>query len=195
MHIATKDLPANLQSFLKRLEYSKRDISLTAKEEISPHMSGSQGSRGYFATFDLATGESNVTEGSFGGANMFNPTNQVDLNDKQYAIPPNTIVVKGTTGYLKTASLYAHPSTVNQTMLPQGEVITEKDASILCSYRGLKSGPYRQDALKAIGCTDTDIDSLVTRRLLKRNSAGSVAITIEGKNATSGHRGPSGLRS
>jgi hypothetical protein len=193
MFVQTKQLPQALQSTLKALGYHKKDISLQAKDSISPQIMGNQGQRGFFSTVNLETGETTKRLGSWGGSNVFCPTNQVDLDEQNYAIPVNVVCIKGTEGYPNvSASLYARPETLAP-LLPQTPTITDKQAAILVAFRGLKSGPYRQEELARLDATSEDLNSLVGLGMLKRSSNGATAITIEGKNATQGKRSPSGL--
>ena len=64
--------------------------------------------------------------------------------------------------------------------------VSDRDRSILAIFRGIKSGPYRAEYLARAKVEQAEIDALVARGLLKRNAAGSVQITLAGKNASAG---------
>ena len=168
MHVKTKELPKSVQSLLKRVGYHKHDISIEATETVSPGSAGGAGLRYYFAALNLATGKSDVTYGSWGGANMFNPQNQVDLDNQEYRIPENGLVVKGCEGAYSYATIYVAPMNVQQ-FLPAPVDITDKERAILNAFATLKSGPYRAETLARIGATDADFAGLVDKKLLKQN--------------------------
>ena len=190
MFILTRQLPLSLQNLLARFSYGKRDIGLEATETVSPQLGGAAGRRGFVAILNLESGESQAFEGSWGGQNAFT-VNRVDSDETLYRIPPNVVVVKGYTGYpYSTATLYAAPGTVAP-LLPSGVKMSDREVAILSAYRGLRSGPYRQEALALYG--EDEIKALVTRGLLKESRNGARQITTEGKNALTGQKGPSGL--
>lgn len=61
----------------------------------------------------------------------------------------------------------------------------DRTGRILASYRSLKSGPYRREALERLGVTEDDLARLIEAGWVKRNKAGAVAITAEGRAACS----------
>lgn len=182
MRIETKALPERVKDLLRSLGYGRRDIELTAATETSVQDMGGDGCRGFFAWVNLETGERHVSHGSWGGPNMFNPRNQVDMDPGKYQIPPNVIVARGWTGGKAFASLYCHPASLAP-MLPAAPDASERDKAILAIFRGIKSGPYRAEYLARANVQGAEIDALVSRGLLSRNAAGSVQITTDGKNA------------
>lgn len=189
MHIATKELPEKIQNMLKSMGYAKKDISVEGAESISPVDMPYKGNRCYFAVINLATGEQNVSQGSWGGANAFNPENRVDLDSKNYPIPENVVVIKGQSGYLNTASIYVNPINL-QKFIPEKIEITEEERNVLEMFRGLTpAGRKNEISRKALYDRNYPAkfaaiaDALVAKGLLKRNKAGATQITTEGKNA------------
>jgi hypothetical protein len=57
----------------------------------------------------------------------------------------------------------------------------ERSLRILASFRSLKSGPYRKEALDRLGFTTEDADRLVAAGWLSRNKAGAMAVTQVGR--------------
>ena len=90
--VPTKSLPSSLLKALSDLGYRKTDIGVRAATQVSPVNYGMAGCRAYVAIVDLATGETKVTYGSWGGANAYALSNPVDLDTKAYQIPPNVVV-------------------------------------------------------------------------------------------------------
>ena len=188
-HIKTKELPEVLQSALRAIGYHRPDIAVEGTEKVSLFDAGGEGRRGFSVLLDLTTGDSRKVQGSWGGANMFNPSNVVDLDDREHTLPPNGAVIQGSEGYKGVyASIYLHPSNIAKVLPPKTE-ISDKDRSILYAYGCLKSGTYRQEELSRIGASQADIDSLVTRGLLKKAINGATSITTEGKNTRTSHAG------
>ena len=107
MYIECKKLPGALKCALASVRYFGADISVKAAETVSPFMGGGKGYRGFFVAVDLSTGERKITWGSWGGANMFNPGNRVDLDTDEYEMRPGFAVIKGTEGGIKGNCQYA----------------------------------------------------------------------------------------
>lgn len=183
MYVNVKDLPYCLQEALARVGYTKKDVALEGREKVCLLDSGSDGRRAFAVLIDLETGERRTTYGSWGGANMFNPTNVVDLDDRAHTLPVGGAVVLGSEGYGGVmARIFLHPENLTK-LLPMKVDVSDKDRAILEAIGSLKSGPYRREALQRIRATDEDINSLVARGFLNKNKAGAVSITTEGKNA------------
>lgn len=182
MHVIIKELPESLQSVLRTVGYRKKDISVVVKEKESLHVSGGAGLKGFAIVVDLATGEKKRFDGSWGGANMFSPTNAVDLNDEKYTLPHNCAVVKGHIGSYTYATLTVAPSNAAPWLSSGDGLVTEKERAILYAYGSLKSGPYRRDELARIKATESEIESLVSRGLLKKDGRG-IQISTLGKNS------------
>jgi hypothetical protein len=183
MYANVRDLPACLRSVLSSVGYAKADVAISPRETVRLSDSGEDGCRSFSAIVNLETGESKLSWGSWGGANVFNPNNGVDLDDTAYPLPANGAVVQGRIGGGRPvhATIVVHPASLAP-LLPAKQELTDKQAGILRCFQGLISS-YRKEALARLGATDADIDALVARCLLKRNKAGATAITTEGKNA------------
>jgi hypothetical protein len=183
MYIPIQQLPQAIQSMLRTLGYNKADIDIQGAESISPANDGSQGSRAYFAVINLATGERNVTHGSWGGANAFNPNNAVDLDQTPHAIPENVVAIKGCAGHLNMATLYVNPANL-QKFLPEKTAVTADELTLLVMYSRLTSAGRKDEiARRGLKNVEATVASLVAKGLLKQNKAGATQITTAGKNA------------
>jgi hypothetical protein len=191
MHVPVKNLPDNLRAYLKSLGYAKTDVSLTARERVSPSYGGAAGRQGFFAVFNLSTGEEQVVEGSWGGANIANAHNVVDLDTSSHALPPGFVAIRGSKGYGGVdVDLYAHPQTIAP-LLPSGVTseLDERMCAALYGFRALKSGSYRQEFFARQQITSTVIAHLVAKGMVKENKAGARQITTVGKNALEAAKG------
>lgn len=184
MYVSFKELPGCVQKALSaHFGIKGKDISVNSADSWSPRVGGGAGQQGVCCVVNLETGETKAEYGSWGGANMFNPTNLVDLSDQTASTAPNIVVINGHRGYRPWASITVHPSTVPLLLpSPNGEV-TDKEKRILTAYRSLKSGPYRKEELQRIGATQADIESLAQRGYLKIARNGATSVTTKGKNA------------
>ena len=182
MHTKVSNLPQSVRSALSSFGYARADIAVTASETFSFRSGGSQGRRSFVCVVNLETGDRQTVMGSWGGANMFNPSNAVDLDGTERPILPNMAVIHGSEGESVYASIEVAPATLAP-MLPAAPAIDDRDMRILACYRSLKSGNYRTEALARLKCTDLDLDRLAAMGLLKRNKAGATQITTDGKNA------------
>ena len=182
MYIPVKDLPPALQSALAAVDYAKKDVEVNAADKVSIQVGGGQGSKGFAIVVNLMTGQHKVMEGSWGGANMFNPRNQVDLDRNEHTIPEGGAVVKGTMGYGGTwAVIYVHPASLAPLLPTQKSELTEKQRKILAVFKQLISSA-RKEYLHRLKATQQDIEELIAGGYLKRNAAGSISITTLGKN-------------
>jgi hypothetical protein len=182
MYVKVSSLPASVQRALMALHYAKADISVTARERFSVVDGGATGRRAFVCVVNLESGESKTLHGSWGGANMFNPSNAVDLDDTMRPLLPNMVVIRGSEGNSVYASIEVAPVTLAP-MLPAAPTVDDRDAGILCAYRSFKSGPYRNEELARLSCTDADLDRLAAAGFLKRSKNGATQITTDGKNA------------
>lgn len=188
------ELPQCLIDALKSVAYSKRDVEILPREKTSILCAGGSGRRGFAILVNLSTGEYKTHVGSWGGANAFNPDNQVDLNDRNYPIPENGAVVLGSEGNKTFATIYLNPKNV-LAALPEGDVLSDIDRKIMYAYGCLKSGPYRNDELARCGVSDPKNDpnilSLINRKFLKMDGRG-IQMTTEGRNTRKNSAGSSG---
>ena len=184
--VLVRELPDSLQKALRAVDYNKRDVEVRIQDEVSLVCSGSEGRRAFAAIVNLATGENEILWGSWGGANMFNPENRVDVDDRMARLGTNAAVVKGSTGYHGNwATIYIGQANVLP-MLPSGEQLPLKQRQILYCHSGIKAGPYRVEELRSIGATSAEVDALVASGHLKRSSNGATQITTLGKNGIGG---------
>lgn len=182
MFASTRELPSFVQNLLKCHGYHRPDIAVVAADKVSISDAGSAGQRAYAIIINLETKQSETFVGSWGGSNIFNPTNQVDLNRRLHVIPPNGMVIKGSKGYRSFASIYVHPSNLAK-YLSETASVTEGERAVLNAYQGLKSGPYRREALERVVNHVKVIGELANRGLLKQSKNGATSITTAGKNA------------
>lgn len=185
MHVAISDLSPHLRSALKSVGYGAQDIRVEAAYSVEVSEAGGAGQRGFCFAVNLDTGARAGGYGSWGGANIFNPTNAVDLSPDKFEIPVNGAVIKGTTGYPRTfCTIYAHPDAMGK-FLPSGEeeTLSYEEGNALYCFTAIKGGAYRRDELARRNVSAATIDGLVERGYLKRNRAGACQVTTKGKNA------------
>lgn len=181
-----KDLPAPIRDALKSVRYGRESIAVHASATVQLGGRGSgDGQRAFTTLVALDTGEYRTVRGSWGGPNMF-VTTPVDTDGNEYALPPNGVAILGTEGgsHPVYATLHIPASMVSRILtagpaeeLPQ----VEKDA--LYAHKGIKGGEHRREFLRRKRVPSSVVDGLVSRGLLKRNSAGATSITTAGRNA------------
>lgn len=173
--VPVKDLDPALKNALKRVNYGGRDITVKATDTFSPRrLSSGDGQRSFTMAVNLATGESQLEVGDWGGANIFTQK-QVDLDDREQPLPPGFAIIQGSMGHHNFASILINPANMIK-LLPSTDEVTDRQKRILYEFRALKSS-YRRK------WPSQEIDELIAKGLLKRNSAGAVSITTAGKNA------------
>ena len=188
MYAPVKNLPHSLRRALETVSYHRKDISIEARESATLSDAGSSGRRAFVILVNLDTGQSKTTWGSWGGSNMFNPRNGVDLDTRAYEIPPNGAVIRGSVGNTTYASILFAPTTMAP-LLPKVEELADHEARVLYCYKCIKSGPYRVSELARVARKHPEanipqtVEELVSKGYLKRNKAGAVQITTVGKNA------------
>ena len=185
MYISLTDLPGAIQSALTSYGYRRQDIAVTAAETYSPHVAGGSGQRGFCVCVDVSTGTKEERVGSWGGANIFNARNQVDLDTSEYPIPPNCAVITGSRGDKTFASVVVHPAMMPALLPSADNTVTDADRAWLYILRTFKSA-YRKDGARSAGVPWPNADRLAFlqgKGLIKVNKAGSVRITTDGKNA------------
>lgn len=182
MYIKTNQLPQVVQHQLKTRGYNSHDIGVVAREKYSLHGGGGDGMRDYTDVIDLVSGAIDANTGSWGGANIFNPSNKVDLDDTQHDLPVTSMVIKGHEGYKPYATVYMHPSIIGNFAGEKADV-TAEEKEVLEVFASYKPA-YRQEYLrgKKFNVAAT-IESLITKKLVKRNAAGALSLTTEGRNA------------
>src|SRR5260221_2165479 len=217
-HVKVKDLPPQLREALASLGYARLDIALNPATTYCMSAGGSgSGRRAFVCAVNLQTGERKLAHGSWGGANMSSPINSVDLDTESRALPINFAVIHGSEGNSVYATIDVNPATLTP-MLPAAPSCTNFERSILAMVGGLTSAgrkdaidrmcreagdtvtrgmsysdplryPLQLQGEKAmLGEINAAIDTLVSLGLLKRNKAGAISITTEGKNAKGSER-------
>jgi hypothetical protein len=177
--VSVSSLPSAVKSVLSSNGYGKKDIGIKAQESFT-FVGGAYGDgyRAWAVLMNLETGESKSFIGSWGGSNMFTKSH-VDDDQTIHNIPVNGIVIEGQEGRWVSASIIVHANNMPK-YLPAVSEITDAEGKILYYFSA-----YTSAGRKAV-LNDSHtlaIDSLVTRGFLKRNKAGSTAITTKGKNA------------
>lgn len=192
MYTLVKDLPELVQRQLSAVGYGRKDIDVNASEKASAFSVGGAGLRGFCVIINLSNGDVKHMQGSWGGANMFNPTNQVDLDSKEYVIPDNVVVINGSSGNGKPANarLTVAPNNIAK-YLPAKSELTERQATILYTYKCLTSAgrkdywerPSYPDFKEKVKPSEDELNELASMGLLKRSKNGATQITTDGKNA------------
>lgn len=190
VYIDVNTLPPTLRRALKEVGYGKSSIELKPSESYHMISSPGDGYRAFALALNLETGQSNLTKGSWGGANIFEHR-QVDRDDKSYPIPYNHAVIVGWEGGSKPvyAYVYVHPDNMNLLIPSASEnELSAKEQLALNVIGGIKSG-YRQDEFqrKGLGLYSNQnpiLQSLATKGLIAVTGQG-IKITTKGKNLRS----------
>ena len=194
-YVKVSELPASLQSALKSVKYGGKDVSVESAETWDAGYAGGQGQKGFCIAVNLHNGEKQITWGSWGGANMFNPTNAVDLDRTPKPMVEGLAIIHGAIGYPRTyAWISIHPDNA-QKLLPEttDNGLSRFERAALSLISGIKSsyraqewtrGGYKQPALPGKYSPDNPlILSLVEKGLLKMNKARAISVTTAGRNA------------
>lgn len=177
------ELPDTLQTALQSIGYHRKDIELIASETVSRHVSGGQGYRGFCVIVNLSTGERKAEIGSWGGANMFNPNNAVDLDTSEYNIHPGFAVIKGSQGDKTFATIYLHTENIVK-FLPAKIEMDSRDSWILYTFDALTSAGRKNEWDRHNDKpSENDLNRLAGLGYLKRSKNGATQITTDGKNA------------
>lgn len=182
MYSQVKELPEAIQRALSSIGYNRSDIAIEVKDKVSPQVSGGDGQRGVFMMIDLANNNFQKIQGSWGGANAFNPGNIVDNCDKPVMLNDGIVAVSGSTGYKTFATLYVSNANVVKT-LPVVD-ITPRQKWILFTMLTLTSAG-RKNEYKRVSKEPTEEEFLALKQLgfitIAKN--GAMKITTNGKNA------------
>ncbi len=189
--VRTKELPASLKEALRQVGYGAQDVAVEVVTTVSPLSPGGEGQRGFSAVVELSTGRSKIRHGNWGGGSPATQA-QVDVDDRESPLLPGFAIIKGATGNRTFATVYLNPANVVK-YLPAAVALTERELGILAQFRSLSSAGRRDEwqRFPESRPSDAEIDALVAKGLLFRNSIGSVSVTTAGKNAASGARLPS----
>lgn len=186
MYVPTKDMPAGVRAVLREVRYGKRDVRVEVRTKYSLQYPADDGMRGFTAAVNLESGRYKITWGSWGGANAFNPRNQVDLDNTERQIPLNGVIVQGEMGGRGTfLTIYVNPDNVQALLPAPAEDLSPKEQKALDIIGGLISS-YRADefAREGLGRYNAQnplIQSLAAKGFLKVTVRG-IAITTQGKN-------------
>lgn len=186
MHVALNELPETIQRTLNSFGYHRQDIQVRPSETYSPRANSGSGRRGFCACINVETGAVESKVGSYGGANMFNQGNQIDLDPNSYPIPQNCVVVSGSTGGGRGtyASMLVHPDMLPALLPETDNELTDNDRVFLYIMRTFKSA-YRKESAAQSGVVWPNaerLEFLQSKGLIKVNKAGSIRITTDGKN-------------
>lgn len=184
MYVKVRDLPSVLQNALASVGYRRADVSIEARETTSLMAHSNDGYRASVLVLNMSTGAQESRRGSWGGANMFNPRNAVDLDDSQHTIPANGAVIHWSEGGSKpvSARIEVSPSTFAP-MLPALPTLSTDEWNVLHCFATLKSGPYRTEEFRRRKVTPEMIGDCIARGYLKRTKSGATSLTTEGRNA------------
>ena len=186
-YVKVNTLPESVRAALRDLGYAKQDIEIRAKETVNVGSGGSQGRRSYFALLSLDGHTTHrISYGDWGGSNPFS-CKQADNDFSDHNILPGFAVLYGSEANRTSvyATLIVHPSNLTP-FLPIKSDLSPKDKAILNAFRTLTSAGRKNEWTfynPSSAPTPEDLASLVSRKLLKVNKAGSYSITTEGKNA------------
>jgi hypothetical protein len=195
VHVPTKILPSPLQSALTRMGFAKPTVQIQIRDEYAPSWATSpgKGMRGMLAAVNMRNGFAPpVQHGCWGGSNGFT-TSAVDDGHDTFQIPPNYAILMGREGggkptharVLMTAATLAQ--WVPQEQIPTaGDLPESQHKALECirSYRpGYRAGAFDRHNLGAYGASNPFVAALASSGYLKVNRAGSVSVTVRGKNA------------
>lgn len=197
MYQKTTELPKIIQDALYSIGYRKPDVKIDVTESVSIHSSGSQGYRSFALILNLSTNEQKKFYGSWGGANAFNTSNQVDLDDTEHQIPADGLVIKGfeSVGPVH-ATIYVSSKNVSLQLPETKDELSQDEKQVLYVLQAYKAfarkdyltGRFAEDKRQGFRVmSDLDLSSayqsLNKKGFIKINKAGSISITTEGKNA------------
>ncbi len=188
--VRTRELPDALKEALRQIGYAGQDVPVEVATEVSPYSPAGEGSRGFSAVIELATGRSKVHHGNWGGGSPATQA-QVDVDDRSSPLLPGFAIIKGSTGARTFATIYLNPENVAK-YLPAPVELTPRELGILAQYRALSSSGRKDEweRYPATRPSEEEINALVAKGLLSKNKAGAVALTTDGKNAARNARLP-----
>jgi hypothetical protein len=180
MYVQINQLPTVIVQALKSVEINKNDIKLQVSETVKIMQAGGAGRRGFATIINLQTGEFKTTLGSWGGANMFNPGNLVDLDDSSHSLEMNVCALTGYVG--ESATLHVFPNNLQAFISTNNVELTPAQEYVLAVYSGFTSA-YRKELISRKKLNFLQVaKELEEKKLLKVNKAGAASITTEGKN-------------
>jgi hypothetical protein len=185
-YIDAQALPELIQ---RHLPFKRGLVAVYARERESMfNPKASRGVRCKTTLVNLDTGESETHVGSWGGSNPFNQRNAVDQDTTERPLPPHGAVIHSAEGHKPSANLTVHPSRLQKLLPPASETPLSADAALMLSVYRTYNTRGRRDWLASDRRVPQDLDAvqaeLVKRGYIKRNRAGAVTVTAEGRNVT-----------
>ena len=160
-------------------EYNGQKFAVEVKERLTLHdLHWDGGTRNEYVAVKLASGESSR-------AKVANAPWSERAEGASVDIPPGIAIVEHSIFCGKDIGIRVYLNPANAAKLlaaPEASTATARERWILSVYGGIVSG-YRPEYLRRERVQPSEVEALVARGLLKRNAAGAVQITIEGKNA------------
>lgn len=184
IRVPVKALPDSLRAALASVNYHRLDIGLETADSVVLQDFGSTGCRSFVCIVDLASGENKVTYGSWGGPNAY-AGNAVDCDSTRYEMYDGVAIIRGSEGGGRPvyATITLASSNV-QKLLPPAVELTERERTIMRCMVGYTPAGRKNELERAgVKLCDTDLSGLESKGLIKRNRAGAVSITTDGKNA------------
>lgn len=164
--------------------FSRRTVKVEVREtyRVSDYWSG--GSRDEAIFVELSTLKS-VSAQSLPPECRQQKNNPYNLAIGEVVISPGYAIVEHVIFQGKDLGyrIYLNRENMMPLLTARPSDLCERDRRILVSYRSLKSGPYRKEALDRLAFTDADLKRLVLAGLLKQSSNGATQITIKGRAA------------
>jgi hypothetical protein len=181
--VDVKDLPRTLIDALGALGYKKTNICVRAAKTYRLQQAGFAGQRAFVCAVNLEDGRKETVYGSWGGANMFNRANLVDLDKEERPVPMNGAIIEGSEGNGVRASITVRPETLTP-LLPERPDLSKEEWSALNIVGGIKGGYRREEFFRAglgdYGPENPVVASLVQKGLVKVNKRGAVSVTTDG---------------
>lgn len=195
VYVDVRELPTPIQKALREVKYGRKNIMVEESRTYQMSSLSGTGRKGFTIAVNLGTGRYQVEWGSWGGPNMFNPDNPVDLDTKSRPIPPNNVVISGVMGGGNPtyATIKAHPDNLTK-LLGAGDEddITEEQKTALAIIGGIKGG-YRKDYFRKYRLGEYSPNNpllieMAKMGLIKIMRNGAMKITTKGQNARGGKR-------
>jgi hypothetical protein len=165
------------------VKFARVDIMVHASATVRLSSSSGDGYKAYVMLVNLDNNTFTTTWGSWGGANMFNPNNAVDLDTNAYALPGNGVAITGHIGGTGPVSAILHiPASMTARILPP-KADPLPQVELVALYCFTMTGGSRKEELSRRRVLPSTVDGLVARGLLKRNKAGACSMTTDGRNA------------
>jgi hypothetical protein len=188
VYVSVSNLPHTVQTVLKELNYTGRDIRVDATTVLSISSAGGAGKRAFAVVLNLGTGMYESYFGSYGGPSPYSTDkkNPIDFDQGDVPIPSNGVIIKGFSDGSKAtyAVLYVNPDNM-PLFLPSLPQLSEEEQWALSIVKGIKPGYRREYFLKhhvgEYSAENPVIKGLAKKGFLRVTGAG-ISITTEGKN-------------